>query len=110
MPQQARDVLLQLEQIVNKWEGYADAMPKPSTRLDASGRLAAATEREAVESAERQRLDEALLATFKEQVRAPLVAPPPPPPPTPPHATPPPLPCAGNLTPAAGYHPSYACA
>ena len=45
------------------------AILRPSARLDASEKLAAATEREAAESAERQRHDEALLSTFKEQVR-----------------------------------------
>lgn len=83
VPQQARDVLLQLEQIVNKWESYADAMPRPSARLDASEKLAAATEREAAECAERQRHDEALLSTFKEQVRRWWSHPPPPRPHTP---------------------------
>lgn len=86
VPQQARDVLLQLEQIVNKWESYADAMPRPSARLDASEKLAAATEREAAECAERQRHDEALLSTFKEQVRRWC---PPTPIPTPTHPCPP---------------------
>ena len=72
LPDNIQKHLKDLEQRVTQWDDYGKAMARPTAQLTSISKKAAAQERFVAKCHEVQRQDEALLATFKEQVGATL--------------------------------------